>query len=69
LQDYTSALSKQLSDALSIQTSDYLVAAWNVLGKPKKTVEEVASSKQLDPEVLQRWVDYLPERAHLPVPE
>jgi mono/diheme cytochrome c family protein len=66
LRDYTSDLSKQLSGALSIQISDYLTAAWNVLGKPKKTVDEVASSKQLDPEVLQRWVDYLPKEHTFP---
>lgn len=66
LRDYTSALSKQLAGALSIQISDYLTAAWNVLGKPKKTVDEVASSKQLDPEVLQRWVDYLPKEHSFP---
>lgn len=66
LRDYTSDLSKQLAGALSIQTSDYLTGAWNVLGKPKKTVDEVASSKQLDPEVLQRWVDYLPKEHTFP---
>lgn len=61
LGEYTRNLSKQLSDALSIQTADYLTAAWSVLGKPKKTVDEVSSSARLDPEVLQRWVDYLPK--------
>ena len=61
LRDYTTGLSKRLSDALSIQTSAYLTAAWSVLGKPKKTVDEVSSKAHLDPEVLQRWVDYLPK--------
>ena len=61
LNDYTTALGKQLAEALSIQTADYITAAWNVLGKPKKTVDEVSASKHLDPEVLQRWVDYLPK--------
>jgi mono/diheme cytochrome c family protein len=61
LRDYTSDLSKQLAGALSVQTSAYLTAAWNVLGKPKKTVDEVSSKSQLDPELLQRWVDYLPK--------
>jgi mono/diheme cytochrome c family protein len=59
LREYTTNLSKQLADALSIQSSDYMTAAWSVAGKPKKTVDEVAAQKQLDPEVLQRWVDYL----------
>src|SRR5580658_4292828 len=61
LADYTTNLSKQLADALSIQTSDYMTAAWNVLGKPKKTVDEISAKKKLDREVLQRWVDYLPK--------
>ena len=61
LRDYTVNLSKQLADALSIQTSDYMVASWSVLGKSKKTVDEVSAKKKLDPEVLQRWVDYLPK--------
>ncbi|WP_162601786.1 PSD1 and planctomycete cytochrome C domain-containing protein [Occallatibacter savannae] len=59
LHDYTTDLGKQLAQALSIQTSDYVTAAWHVLGKPKKTVDEVSAEKHLDPEVLQRWVDYL----------
>lgn len=59
LMDYTQDVSKQLATALSVQTSSYMVASWSVLGKPKKTVEEASASKRLDPEVLQRWVDYL----------
>jgi len=59
LREYTTNLSKQLADALSIQTSDYMTAVWSISGKPKKTVDEVASQKQLDPELLQRWVEYL----------
>jgi len=66
LRDSSSDLAKHLSGALAIQTSDYLTGAWNVLGKPKKTVEEVSASKQLDPEVLQRWVDYLPKKHSFP---
>jgi mono/diheme cytochrome c family protein len=56
---YTRTESRQLADALAHQTSSYLVAAWNVLGKPKSTIEEAASQAKLDPEVLRRWVDYL----------
>jgi mono/diheme cytochrome c family protein len=66
LRDYTTNLSKQLADAMVIQTADYLTAAWSVLGKPKKTVDEVSSSARLDPEVLQRWVDYLPKEHAYP---
>ena len=59
LREYTTNLSKQLADALSIQTADYMTAAWSISGKPKKTVDQTASQKQLDPELLQRWIDYL----------
>ncbi len=69
LRDYTSDLSKQMAGALAIQTSDYLVAAWHVLSKEKKTVDEVSSGAKLDPEVLQRWVDYLGKDHPFPIPE
>jgi hypothetical protein len=59
LQDYTRTETRQLADALANQTANYMVAAWNVLGKPKSTVEEAASQAKLDPEVLRRWVGYL----------
>ena len=59
LREYTKDVSKQLAEALSIQSAKYMTASWSVLGKPKKTVEEVSSAKRLDPEVLQRWVEYL----------
>lgn len=66
LRDYTRDVSKQLSIALSAETADYLTASWGVLGKPKRTVEEVSAAKRLDPEVLQRWVDYLPKNHDYP---
>ena len=59
LQEYTRTETRQLADALANQTANYMVAAWNVLGKPKSTVEEAASQAKVDPEVLRRWVDYL----------
>jgi mono/diheme cytochrome c family protein len=59
LRDYTTGLSKDLAGALAMQTSKYLVAAWSVMGKEKQDLEEASSSARLDPEVLQRWVDYL----------
>ena len=63
--EYTRTETRQLSDALANQTASYMVAAWNVLGKPKSTVEEASSQAKLDPEVLRRWVDYLtPGKPH-----
>jgi mono/diheme cytochrome c family protein len=58
-QEYTRTETRQFSDALANQTASYMVGAWNVLGKPKSTVEEAASQAKLDPEILRRWVDYL----------
>lgn len=59
LQDFTDTETKQLADALSLQTADYMEAAWTVLGKPKQTVEQAAAKAKLDSEVLRRWTDYL----------
>ncbi len=50
---------KSLANALSYQTSKYMVGAWRVLGKPKMKVNEAADKDSLDPQVLERWVDYL----------
>ncbi|WP_263352875.1 PSD1 and planctomycete cytochrome C domain-containing protein [Acidicapsa acidisoli] len=58
-QEYTRTETRQFADALANQSASYMVAAWNVLGKPKATVEEAASKAKLDSEVLRRWVDYL----------
>lgn len=59
MRDYTSDLSKQMAGALSIQTSDYMVAAWHVLGVQGQEIDQAAQAAKLDPEVLQRWVEYL----------
>lgn len=64
LRDYTSDLTKQLSSALATQTSTYMTAAWSVLGPMKQSVDQVSSIGRLDPEVLQRWVDYLKTPDH-----
>ena len=65
LQGYTRTETRQLADAYAHQISKYMVAAWQVAGKPKSTVEEAAASAKVDPELLRRWVDYLkPEKPH-----
>ncbi len=57
---YTNDLSKQLAGALAVQTSTYMVAAWHVLNKSEQQpIDQAAAAAQLDPEVLQRWVEYL----------
>jgi mono/diheme cytochrome c family protein len=59
LGDFTRAESQQLSSILAAQTSQYMVAAWRVLGKQKATVAEAAEQSRLDPEMLDRWVKFL----------
>lgn len=59
MRNYTSDLTKDLSGALASQTSTYMTASWSVLGKMKQSVSQVSSADRLDPEVLERWVEYL----------
>jgi mono/diheme cytochrome c family protein len=57
---------RSLANALAYQTSNYVVAAWRVSGKPKMKVEEAADKANLDPQLLQRWVDYLKNHHNYP---
>ncbi len=54
---------KNIGDAVArsfaAQVSPYMVAAWQVSGKPKMKVEDVAERAKLDPEQLERWVKFL----------
>ncbi len=58
-QAYQKTASEQLGKAMAAQTSNYMVGAWRVSGKPKMKVEEVAEKDKLDPEQLERWVKFL----------
>jgi cytochrome c553 len=59
LQAYNKAAGEQIAKAFAAQTSAYMVAAWQVSGKPKGKVEDVADRAKLDPEQLERWVKFL----------
>ncbi len=59
---YMKAATKDLAVALAAQTSEYMVAAWQVSGKPKKKVEDAADAARLDPEMLDRWVKFLAKK-------
>jgi mono/diheme cytochrome c family protein len=61
-QDYTKAASETVSRAYAAQATDYMVAAWRVMGKPKAKVEDAADQAKLDPEVLARWVKFLAKK-------
>jgi mono/diheme cytochrome c family protein len=61
-QDYVKQASMQLAEAYAAQTSDYMVAAWRVSGKPKMKVADAADQDHLDPEMLDRWVAFLAKK-------
>jgi mono/diheme cytochrome c family protein len=61
-QAYTKIESDQLAKALAAETSEYMVAAWKVTGKPQAKLEAAADSARLDPELLARWVKFLQKK-------
>jgi mono/diheme cytochrome c family protein len=61
-QEYVMKASMQLAEAYAAQTSDYMVAAWRVAGKPKMKVADAADQDHLDPEMLDRWVAFLAKK-------
>jgi mono/diheme cytochrome c family protein len=67
LGEYLSTEADQLSRVLSLQTSRYMMAAWQVTGKEQLPAETAASRARLDLEVLQRWIRFLAkEPKHYP---
>ena len=59
LREFTQNETEQLSEILAYQSSKYMVAAWRVSGEPKMPVDAVVSKDRVDPEMLERWVNYL----------
>lgn len=67
LDDYMSTEADQLATVLSLQTSRYMMAAWQVTGKEQIPAEVAAARARLDLEVLERWIDFLgKEPKHFP---
>lgn len=62
VQTYNKTAGEQLGKALAAQSSNYMVAAWRVSGKPKMKAEDVAEKDRLDPEQLDRWVKFLAKK-------
>ena len=61
-EDYTTMAALQMAKAYAAQTSDYMVAAWQVSGKPKMKLAEAADKAKVDPELLDRWVAFLAKK-------
>jgi mono/diheme cytochrome c family protein len=59
LREFSQNETEQLSEILAYQASKYMVAAWRVSGEPKSPIDTVAGKDKVDPELLERWVNYL----------
>ena len=59
LKEFLNRETLQLGDILANQTSRFLEAARQVLGKPRLPVADAARQAGLDAETLQRWINHL----------
>lgn len=59
VQEFNKTSSEQVAHAYAAQVVPYMVAAWQVTGKPKMQEEQAADQGKLDPEMLARWVKFL----------
>ena len=67
LGDYLNTESAQLARVLSLQVSRYMMAAWQVAGKPQLPPEQAAARARIDLETLERWIRFLAkEPRHYP---
>jgi mono/diheme cytochrome c family protein len=61
-EEYVKTATNELAKAVAAQSSAYMVAAWQVSGKPKKKLGEAADAAHLDPDLLDRWVKFLAKK-------
>ena len=67
LDEYLNTEGEQLARVLSLQVTRYMMAAWQVTGKPQMPVEQAAVRAKVDLETLQRWIRFLgKEPRHYP---
>ena len=67
LDEYLRTEGDQLARVLTMQASKYMMAAWQVAGKPKLPPDRAASEAKVDLETLQRWIRFLrKEPRHYP---
>ena len=67
LGDYLNTEGAQLARVLSLQVSRYMMAAWQVTGKPQLPPEQAAARARIDLETLERWIRFLgKEPRHYP---
>ena len=67
LKEYLATESDQLARVLSLQASRYMMAAWQVTGKPRLPPSRAAARAKVDLETLERWIRFLgKEPKHYP---
>jgi hypothetical protein len=59
LSEFQRVESEQLAQALALQASTYMQAAWRVTGEPKTEMRKVADEEKLDYELFDRWIKFL----------
>jgi cytochrome c553 len=59
LSEFMRVESRQLAEALALQSSRYMLAAWRVTGEKKEDLWKVVGQEKLDYELLDRWVKFL----------
>src|SRR5262249_471254 len=66
IKELLDAQTSQLGEIFAHQTSNYLRAAWRMLGPERLDLQRVAKEADLDDETLQKWVKYLgnPQKDH-----
>ena len=67
LGEYLNTEGEQLARVLSLQVTRFMMAAWQVTGKPRIPSEQAAARAKVDLETLQRWIRFLgKEPRHYP---
>jgi hypothetical protein len=59
LDDFMQTESMQLGQALALQASRYMAAAWHVTGELKEDMPKVVDREKLDYELFDRWLKFL----------
>ncbi len=59
LAEFQRVESEQLAQALALQASKYMEAAWRVTGEPKAEIAKVVEAEKLDYELFDRWIKFL----------
>ena len=59
LAEYLRTESEQLARVLTMQASNYMMAAWRVTGRERLPPDRAASRARVDLEILERWIRFL----------